>query len=36
VAVGVAAAQAAIIDEDESGAFALEGILELVEAVLPD
>ena len=35
MAVGVAAA-AATIDDAETGALALEGILELVEAVLPD
>ena len=36
VAVAVAAAPAATIDDAETGALALEGILELVEAVLPD
>jgi hypothetical protein len=36
VAVAVGAAPAAIIDDAESGALALEGVLELVEAVLPD
>jgi len=30
------AAAAATIDDAETGALALEGILELVEAVLPD
>ena len=30
------AAPAAIIDDAESGALALGGVLELVEAVLPD
>jgi len=32
----VAAAPAAIIDDAESGACALEGVLESVEALLPD
>jgi len=36
VAVEVGIVPAAIIDDDESGALALEGVLESVEAVLPD
>jgi len=36
VAVAVGAAPAAIIDDAESGARALEGVLESVEALLPD
>jgi hypothetical protein len=32
----VGAAPAAIIDDAETGTLALEGVLELVEAVLPD
>jgi len=36
VAVGVAAAPAATIDDAETGALAREGVLESVEALLPD